>query len=706
MKFKTLISILLAFAQLSWAQLHPYKQHNKWGYANSTGDIKIPCIYTSAEDFTGSIATVGRDRKIGAIDSLGQVTIPFLYDELYLYQYNGGIAISRRGDKWSLVDKKGRQISKYKYDFWETFQWDHAAVCKNEKWGLIDTNGNEVIACRYDMVFSFSDGLACVKQNGQWGYVNSKGSVILPFIYDQASIFYNGIAMVRMNGNSYLINKKGEIVTKGKYNNIELSTIGIAIVMQDTLKGIIDKTGTEIIKCKYNNIRLIDSGIIEVKESNIYKLLNLKGEEISNEHFDDIQRHYYSIIARKNGKYGIVTKYWETIAPFIYDSVIVLSERAFITLKSGKWSLHDTSGKLLTAITYDKIEQVNSAYDRCHIGYLVKVDGKTGALDANGKEIIPCIYNSIERTLDPDIVIIEMAYKYGYISAQGKILLPCIYERVTDVNDGIGFGFKDKKWTMVNSFGCVHQLPYTNVNAFNNWLCSVEINGKYGYIDTTGKEVIPAVYDNAGNFDDNITWVQLNNKEGLIDRTGRMIFPAIYDAIGSFDKEYASVKNKGKWGIVTISGRLIVPFEYDEIEVADRGQVLPAIAKNKDKYGLINVKGELTPPCIYDEISGNGVRKDSLWAYIDSKGIIRSKFLYQQAPNEQEQRSPVSRNNKYGYLDNNGKEVVPCIYDDAEDFKNGRALVKKDGHFLIINRNGKVIDESPIVFECKGSGLH
>jgi hypothetical protein len=79
MKHQLLIFILISIVSISFAQLHPYKRHNNWGYTNSRGAIAIPCIYTSAEEFTGGIAIVGSDSGMGAIDSTGKTIIPFQY---------------------------------------------------------------------------------------------------------------------------------------------------------------------------------------------------------------------------------------------------------------------------------------------------------------------------------------------------------------------------------------------------------------------------------------------------------------------------------------------------------------------------------------------------------------------------------------------------------------------------------------------------
>ena len=51
----------------------------------------------------------------------------------------------------------------------------------------------------------------------------------------------------------------------------------------------------------------------------------------------------------------------------------------------------------------------------------------------------------------------------------------------------------------------------------------VVINEKWGYIDRSGKMVIPAKYDDAGSFTDGRASVELNGRTFTIDRSGREI---------------------------------------------------------------------------------------------------------------------------------------------------------------------------------------
>ena len=58
---------------------------------------------------------------------------------------------------------------------------------------------------------------------------------------------------------------------------------------------------------------------------------------------------------------------------------------------------------------------------------------------------------------------------------------------------------------------------------------AVEKNGKRGYIDKTGREVIPCKYADAWDFQEGLALVVKNGKRVYIDKTGREVAPFIYD---------------------------------------------------------------------------------------------------------------------------------------------------------------------------------
>ena len=72
---------------------------------------------------------------------------------------------------------------------------------------------------------------------------------------------------------------------------------------------------------------------------------------------------------------------------------------------------------------------------------------------------------------------------------------------------------------------------YDCVCDFEEGLAAVCLNGKWGFIDKTGKEVIALKYDFAYGFSGGLAQVELNEKHSFIDTTGREVIPLKYDYV-------------------------------------------------------------------------------------------------------------------------------------------------------------------------------
>lgn len=89
----------------------------------------------------------------------------------------------------------------------------------------------------------------------------------------------------------------------------------------------------------------------------------------------------------------------------------------------------------------------------------------------------------------------------------------------------------------------------------------------WGYIDKTGKEVIPCIYQLADNFSEGLAAVKILSEDGkykygYIDKTGKVVIPFEYDFGRGFFDGYAAVRKNGKWGFIDKSGAVVIPFEY------------------------------------------------------------------------------------------------------------------------------------------------
>ena len=122
------------------------------------------------------------------------------------------------------------------------------------------------------------------------------------------------------------------------------------------------------------------------------------------------------------------------------------------------------------------------------------------------------------------------------------------------------------------------------------------MNGVYQL--STGKELVFR-YDYVGCFIEGLAKVRLKGKYGFVDKTGREVIPLKYDDAYGLDKGLATVKLNGKWGMINCLGIEVVPLIFNNICMFN----FAVIVKLGNKYGLLNYNREYILPCQYDEIN-------------------------------------------------------------------------------------------------------
>ena len=132
-----------------------------------------------------------------------------------------------------------------------------------------------------------------------------------------------------------------------------------------------------------------------------------------------------------------------------------------------------------------------------------------------------------------------------------------------------------------------------------------------GWMDINGNQILSvdtSKYYDWWNFSSGVAMV--SNMTGLwygyVDRTGKEVIPCIYSNASMFKGDYAYVTNEdGSVGYIDTAGNTIIPFEYDS--AYGYGEGLFAVgSKESDgtcKYGLVDESNNIVVPLIYDDIS-------------------------------------------------------------------------------------------------------
>jgi hypothetical protein len=220
-------------------------------------------------------------------------------------------------------------------------------------------------------------------------------------------------------------------------------------------------------------------------------------------------------------------------------------------------------------------------------------------------------------------------------------------------------------------------------------------NNRWGFVDSTGAELIGFVYEFIDRFSEGLAEVGLNGRSGFINKQGKIVIPIEYEEAEPYNGGLCIVKKNGKSGVINKMGKVVVPFLYEEIH--DFSEGLAAVMKG-EKFGYVNKEGREVIPCIYTSAQDfseglSVVEVDGSLGYINHNGALVISLQFEWAEKFSKGWARVKKTGKYGTINAKGEFVVPADYDLVNAFSEGFALVVKGKKFGFIDSTGKeVID--------------
>lgn len=186
-------------------------KRSKFGIIDSIGVITLPFIYDQVGYFTEGKSWVRIGNKLGSFDKTGKEIIPCVYDGVSVFRE--GKVVVTKGRKCAYFDANGKMVIPFIYDTADDFKNGYAIVRNNDKCGIIDKIGKVVLPLIYQDISNFENGMARVRRNDKWGFINTKFSEIVPCVYQKANFYHEGLALVtRDDGKTGYTDKSGKIV--------------------------------------------------------------------------------------------------------------------------------------------------------------------------------------------------------------------------------------------------------------------------------------------------------------------------------------------------------------------------------------------------------------------------------------------------------------------------------------------------------------
>ena len=261
------------------------------------------------------------------------------------------------------------------------------------------------------------------------------------------------------------------------------------------------------------------------------------------------------------GKCGLIDSTGEQIVPCIYDDLELPSEGRVLVMKNGRMGFTDMKGEEVIPLIYP---QAGSFHEGC-APVLVIIDSFYSActfVDTMGKQLFPPIYQNL-MPFNCGYALIRLYDRWGMMDHSGKIVLPTVYEVVTELFDTLFFAGDETEMAMFDkNMKPLTEQVYQWTGGISEGRILVKRDGKYGFLDRKGREVIPCTYDKIGRFRGNRAMVCRDSLYGIIDTNERFILPMEYENRTPHGEKYryydgrALVEKDGKLGYVDTTAPL------------------------------------------------------------------------------------------------------------------------------------------------------
>ncbi len=304
----------------------------------------------------------------------------------------------------------------------------------------------------------------------------------------------------------------------------------------------------------------------------------------------------------------------------------------------------------------------------------------------------------------PVFPVYDITDKVGFISATGSILVEPAYEKAGEMEKGLipvrkdipgEDGKEQKKWGYINRTGKeIIPFEYDEAASFSESLATVIQNKKCGYIGLKGETIIPLEFTDCGPFRDGLAAVKKDNLYGYIDNTGKSILPSTLEWAGDFGSALAPFRQKNQYGFLDKTGKTVIEPKYSKARSFVNGF---AAVSQKGKFGFIDSAGKEITKLEYDEVKDfsdglAAVKQKKKWGFVNTSGALVVPLEYEEVIPFSEGLATVRKNRLWGYIDSTGKVVQEIKHHGARPFNNGLgSLYTKEGKKIYIDKNFKEI---------------
>lgn len=256
-------------------------------------------------------------------------------------------------------------------------------------------------------------------------------------------------------------------------------------------------------------------------------------------------------------------------------------------------------------------------------------------------------------------------------------------------------------------------------------------NGRAGYIDRSGRVVIPPSLDPHGNygseFQDGSLEIAVSSGR-YVDRTGKVVLDKKLYRGWDFSEGLAVAMREGEelWGYINTSGEFAVSPRFKTGGDSYVWSFSDGFARIRvdGKYGFIDHSGEFVippqfpdavdfsdgmarvvveGPCVYFPDGPCGLMNPRIakgqgsdhspckFTFIDKTGRVITKDHFDDARDFSEGLAPVQFGKLWAFIDRTGAMAIPPRFDDAQPFRSGLSRIRDHGLYGYADQSGNVV---------------
>ena len=287
----------------------------------------------------------------------------------------------------------------------------------------------------------------------------------------------------------------------------------------------------------------------------------------------ELRFNVYGLDEAHCGKWGFINSLGQVVVPPRWQSVHPETEGLIGVKRDGLWGFIDKTGGEVIPLRWEAVYWFRQGLAA------VRENGKWGFIDRQGNIRLPPQWDET-YAFHEGMATVTQDRKSGCIDRDGKLVIPLEWDNFPSVYEGLAWAKKNHQWRLLDREGTEVLAPFApaedgdQVSEFSEGMATMEHNGMTSLIDRRGKVVIPAEpgLSSIDRFSERlIQRKDVTGRTGYVDRTGRFVLPGRWQFAGRFRDGLAAVLRGDQWGMVDRSGQEVIPPIWDGISLQEGG---------------------------------------------------------------------------------------------------------------------------------------